>query len=792
MKKNISINISGIIFHIEEDGYETLRKYLDNISRYFASYEDSSEILADIEGRIAEIFLSKLNEGKQVITAEDVSTMTAIMGNVSDFRAAEEQDYMKDATDEEPVKKQSGPSTTPPPFTSSTRGLVRDQKRKILGGVCTGIAYSLNVDAVWVRLAFAVFTFAWGIGFLAYLILWIVLPASYDLEEVELPRKIFRNPENKVLGGVSGGIAAYFNLEIVLVRVLFIILTITGGLGLLIYIVLWVVLPEARTLTERMQMQGEPVTISNIESSYKKEQKDQANHPKDESAFTKIILFPFRVIGMILQGLGKILVPIIEVLRVAIGVFIVLIGISIGFGVLVSGAVTLGILSAGSTWIPEINSAGIPIEALTNAFPWWLGVAAFIASIIPAIFIILLGVSVIVRKIFFSSSIGWTMFVFFIVSVVLLGIGIPRIIWGFKEEGDYIVEKVYQPSGKMAYLKLEEAGLDEYPGLHLTIEGYSGNGITINEKYRSRGTSSLNAKENAQMIAYTYQVQDSIFRFNSNIAFKKGATFRGQDLHLTILIPYNYSFQIDPELARIADTYIDQYDSKNIYQMIQNKGITCISCPPPAEEEGEVIEDLTDFSELDINGIFDVRIYQGDEYSVSISGTEEEKEKYKIYRTGKTLVIDFEGKKKFNWDWNLEKVLDDEVRISITMRDLNRVEASGFGAIRFEEFTTNSFELDLKGPIQLKGELYAEETDLNAEVKSTIILSGKSNKLKAHLNLASQLDAFDLEVTDAFVDVRSASKAKVNVTGTLDLEEGIGSDVTYKGPPAAVNKNLKN
>src|SRR6478609_10496947 len=93
MKKNISINISGIIFHIEEDGYETLRKYLDTVNRYFATFEDSSEILADIESRVAEIFLSKLNEGKQVITAEDVSALVATMGSVSDFKAAEEQEF---------------------------------------------------------------------------------------------------------------------------------------------------------------------------------------------------------------------------------------------------------------------------------------------------------------------------------------------------------------------------------------------------------------------------------------------------------------------------------------------------------------------------------------------------------------------------------------------------------------------------------------------------------------------------------------------------------------------------
>src|SRR6188474_2396670 len=92
MKKNISINISGIIFHIEEDGYENLRKYLDSINKYFSTFEDSSEILADIESRIAEIFLSKLNEEKQIITLDDVNSLIATMGSGSDFKAAEDQE----------------------------------------------------------------------------------------------------------------------------------------------------------------------------------------------------------------------------------------------------------------------------------------------------------------------------------------------------------------------------------------------------------------------------------------------------------------------------------------------------------------------------------------------------------------------------------------------------------------------------------------------------------------------------------------------------------------------------
>src|SRR5579859_1880544 len=123
MKKTLSINVSGIIFHIEEDGYETLRKYLDSINRYFSSFEDSSEIIADIENRIAEIFLSKLNEGKQVITAEDVAQLIVIMGNVNDFKAAEENNF---AGEQPKTEKTTNTSYT------SNKKLVRDQSRKIL------------------------------------------------------------------------------------------------------------------------------------------------------------------------------------------------------------------------------------------------------------------------------------------------------------------------------------------------------------------------------------------------------------------------------------------------------------------------------------------------------------------------------------------------------------------------------------------------------------------------------------------------------------------------------------
>jgi phage shock protein PspC (stress-responsive transcriptional regulator) len=274
MKKNISINISGIIFHIEEDGYDSLRKYLDSISRYFASFEDSSEILADIESRIAEIFLSKLNEGKQVITAEDVKALITTMGSVSDFQAAEEQEMTSAASAGSAKQAQEEPSsgsTEKEPYTApKQQQLLRDQKRKILGGVCSGIANYFEIDPVWIRLLFALLAFAYGITVLVYIVMWIVVPGSFDLEEPKVTKKMFRDGERKVIGGVSGGVAAYFGLDIIAVRLLFVLFAIIFGVGFLIYIVLWIALPEAVSITDRMEMQGQPVTLSNIESNIKK------------------------------------------------------------------------------------------------------------------------------------------------------------------------------------------------------------------------------------------------------------------------------------------------------------------------------------------------------------------------------------------------------------------------------------------------------------------------------------------------------------------------------------------
>ncbi|MBT1702370.1 PspC domain-containing protein [Chryseosolibacter indicus] len=781
MKKNISINISGIIFHIEEDGYETLKKYLDSINKYFSTFEDSSEILADIESRIAEIFLSKLNEEKQVITVDDVNSLVTTMGSVSDFRAVEEQEEIPKATaggftstDYSTNQENTSSSNTAYTYTPPKQ-MHRDQKRKILGGVCSGLANYFNVDALWIRLIFAVLTFAYGVTFIVYIVMWILVPGSYDLDEPVVGKKMYRDPERKVIGGVSGGVAAYLGIDLIIVRVLFIIMAVFGGLGLFVYIVLWIVLPEARTLTDKMQMQGEPVTLSNIESSLKKSQSEKT---ANEDIFTKIVLFPFRLIGIILNGLGKALGPLVEVVRVIVGVFIVFTGIAFVLGMVALFATALFVVP----WVSEMNEV---VNAFLRAFPTWLTVASAVATIVPGVFVILLGVSVIAKRIVFNAAVGWSLFVLFFISSAIVAVQIPSMIFSFKEEGKYVIENTYQVTGKTAVLNLNEMDeMENYDAANLTLKGHAEPYFRVVQTFESQGVSRSKAIENAKMVEYHIAVNDSVFTFDNNLIFKPNAIFRAQRVDVTLFIPYNAPFRMDEPMARFITNYVDgEYLDGNTWKMTEN-GLECISCPV---SENTNTANLSDFDELEIRGKFDVRIISGDSYNVELIGSEEAKTKYDIEQTGETLIIQYHNKKDF--DWKLKDLKIEEVEIKITMPNLEKIEATGVGDIRVDKFTNDNIDIELRGPIKLRGDLDAHKLDIHLTGSSEADLTGNVNNLNARIELASKLDAYGLEVHDAFVETSGASKAKVNVSGTLEMDEGTASKIDYRGRPEIIRKD---
>src|SRR5690554_5852613 len=180
MKKTTTINLAGMVYHIEEDAFQILKDYLTDIKRVFSSQEGVEEMVADIESRIAELFQERLNKNK-----EDV---ISIMGSPNQF----DEDYDEAEYEENKSETQF------------------NQKAE--------------------------------------------------------SKRLYRDTDEGMLAGVSAGLGHYLNIDPVLIRVLWIVLVLVGGSGVLVYIIAWIAIPEAKTTAQKLQMKGQPANLDNIKA----------------------------------------------------------------------------------------------------------------------------------------------------------------------------------------------------------------------------------------------------------------------------------------------------------------------------------------------------------------------------------------------------------------------------------------------------------------------------------------------------------------------------------------------
>ena len=191
MKKTYTINLSGKIFHIDEDALEKLQEYINTLKTYYTREEDGNEIMDDIENRIGELFTESLKEQfREVVTIEDVDQAIATMGTPDDIIDEDEQ-----------------PRTSPS----------------------------------------------------------------------KQAKKLYRNPDDKILGGVAGGMAAYWGISSLLIRICFVLLCCYYGIFIIVYIILWIAVPKAKTTKQKLEMKGESINVSNIERSIKDEYQEIKN-----------------------------------------------------------------------------------------------------------------------------------------------------------------------------------------------------------------------------------------------------------------------------------------------------------------------------------------------------------------------------------------------------------------------------------------------------------------------------------------------------------------------------------
>lgn len=521
MNKTIIINISGVIFHIEEDAYETLKNYMNEIKRHFASFKDNFEIVTDIENRIAEMFSDLLTkESKQVIVQADVSSVVSKMGTPSDFGDESTEDYSQ--------------------------------------------------------------------------------PEAYQFDPIK--RKLFRDTDDRVIGGVCSGIGHYFGVEPVWFRALFAVLFFVFGTGLLVYILLWIIMPKAKTRTERMEMKGEKINLQ----AFQKNMEDEINavaeniskaHQYAKPGISRIGGFIRDVVdglGKFLKGTGKLILKIIGFLIITIvGIFL----ISAFVGLLIF----LGY--AGNTEVSTI----FPLNALAESLRPAVFISAFLVVLIPLLGIILLTLKVLFKSNTLSKSISFSLFMTWIVALAVGIFCIAKNATDFKEEASFSETIELKSNAQQVYylqLKEERTIQENYVGKDgeskvITITGNdadfdSPNRIYLNLKliengnlsmlktYTARGKKLNDALNNAKNIDYYYGQKDSLLIFDENSGLKESSLWRGQEVRIKLNIPIGSILYIQKNFALrfLNDEMYDclkdsEYNEDYVKVIATKEGFSC-------------------------------------------------------------------------------------------------------------------------------------------------------------------------------------------------------------------------
>lgn len=800
MKKNISINISGIIFHIEEDGYETLKNYLESINTYFSSYEESEEIIADIEGRIAEIFLERLSEGQQVVSAEDVNDLMKTMGNTTDFEAMEDEtDFAAPPeikTESKEKKTHSSSHTganTGQKQSKRSRTLQRDLKNQTLGGVASGIAHYFNIDSIWVRIAFILFLPAGGISLLAYFVLWVVVPGSNDLEENSSIKKLYRNPDDRVLGGVCSGLATFLKIDTIIVRIIFILLLVGGGTGLIAYLILWAITPEANSITDKMQMKGEKVTLSNIDENIKKQKIEEDFGPKDEGAFTKILLFPFRLIGKIFSGLSKALAPlmlfIVAVIRIFTGFIISVVGLSSMFAVLVTAGVLMGLYNSDIYYFND-DWSFLPYDILEETVPLAGLIALMVVLFIPFFYVFIAGITVIAKRKVMSSSVGWSVLGVWLIAILITAATVPNVVRDFREEGSITYSETLDASGSTLILDIDP--IYDYRRnndlfiIDLDIRTSKDSTLTLDTRVRSRGRNMYDAEENAKMIKYDYSVKDSIITFEDFYHFERGGKFRGQELEMTLYIPEGQPFKVKRGMDELLGYFNRGYRWSEIYRntwVFENGRLACVTCSSrSSRSSGSTAStsrsqrtiDLPGLSAIEFKEAFEVTLKQGNNQSIVIEGDQRLIDKVVTYDENGTYVFQTN---------NLDESETDDIRISITLESLDKLVIGDEVNAIISGFNENRLHLSVEDEARVEFDGQVNSMDLTIREKGRLTVVGNVDKLTAELRNDARLYFTDGSLQTAEINTFSDARARVKVDQYLRVDARGFSSVRYTGSP---------
>lgn len=389
-----------------------------------------------------------------------------------------------------------------------------------------------------------------------------------NLNAINQPKKLYRDTEDRFIGGVCAGIAHYFNVAPKWIRILFIALFAFFGFGVLPYVLLWIVMPKAQTRSERLQMMGKKINLQSFAQSFEEELNAVASNlsqlKANTPAFGKTGLFIRNLVDGLMASIAKLLKFIVRIFGVLAMIFI---------GLLLCAAFICFTVFMG--YISNTDMATIfPLNMITDSLRPLIFVCGFLLVIIPlfALFILLLRVlfntKILNRNISFSLTALW------ILALATATFCIAKNATEFKEQASYTETINLKPNNKQSYvLRLgdertvqEDVNNDEVDNriirisgsdrdfdsprnLHFDLSIGGADAPILSKTYTARGSNFRNALKNAHLIVYYYHQSDSVLTFDKRFELSNAAAWRSQEVNLKLQIPVNATLYIEKKLA---------------------------------------------------------------------------------------------------------------------------------------------------------------------------------------------------------------------------------------------------
>ncbi|WP_027136991.1 PspC domain-containing protein [Gaetbulibacter saemankumensis] len=544
MNKTVNINLAGIFFHIDEDAYLKLQRYLEAIKRSFTDSQGRSEIISDIEARIAELFSERIKNDKQVIGLKEVDEVISIMGQPEDYLV---DDEIFEDNPQANYKQPSAPS----------KKLFRDTDNSYISGVSSGLGHYLSVDTVWIRL------------------LWIILTIA------------------------------------------------SGGTFIIIYILFWILVPEAKTTAEKIMMTGDPVNISNIEKKIKDSIETVSetvtdvakNVSESVSGAAKNVSDAAKKVDIQKQGnkiksssksffdtVADIIMFFFKIFAKLIGLFLLLLG-AITLIALIIGLFSVGVVNF--VHIPGIDLANIVMAG--NSPVWLISLLVLFFIGIPFFFLFYLGLKILIDNL---KSIGN------VAKYTLLGLWLCSIIGlaiiGIREasehaNNEHFVERTQLTikSNDTLYVKMNHNDIYKNPyrrrysfkaannsagektiyssNINILVRPTLDSVASINIEKSADGRNYEKAIERAEHINYSYHIESNVLALDSYLSTAVINKYSDQKVEIYLNIPENTILKFHNNTKNFLQYYTNNdhvVSTKHVNHFITmtTHGVLCDFC----------------------------------------------------------------------------------------------------------------------------------------------------------------------------------------------------------------------